>query len=85
MSIGAISEGLKLSYVDDVNLRSHINKVMTNYNVLGIPTCFLIYATAKDFKGQCFRPSGEVLCGRNTTEIQYSVRDEKASCSIKWI
>lgn len=49
MSIGAISEGLKLSYVDDVNLRSHINKVMTNYNVLGIPTCFLIYATAKDF------------------------------------
>lgn len=49
MSIGAISEGLKLSYVDDVNLRSHINKVMTNYNALGIPTCFLIYATAKDF------------------------------------
>ena len=35
--------------VDDVNLRSHINKVMTNYNVLGIPTCFLIYATEKDF------------------------------------
>lgn len=45
----ALIEGLKLSYVEDVSLKSHINKVLINYNVLGIPTFFLIYATVKDF------------------------------------
>ena len=44
----AIIEGLKLTYVDDATLKTHINKVFTRYNVLGIPAYFLIYATAKD-------------------------------------
>ena len=45
----AIVEGLKLAYVDDASLKRHINKVLNNYNVLGIPTYFLIYAIAKKF------------------------------------
>ena len=45
----AIFEGLKLSSVDSIEIKKHIDKAIVNYNALGTPTFVVAYVSSANF------------------------------------